>query len=116
MTAKGEPIQTSGQPGERKSRFTRISSPWREFSNHSITDFSEQGNDISYPEGGTKAWLVVLGAWCAMIPSMGWLNSLAVLDAYIAEQKLPDLPPSTVGWIFSCYAFCLYFLGAQVGQ
>jgi len=81
-----------------------------------MLDFEVHEADEGYPEGGTKAWLVVLGAWCAMIPSMGWLNSLAVLDAYIGDQELPNLPPSTVGWIFSCYAFCLYFLGAQVGK
>ncbi|KAI0433929.1 major facilitator superfamily domain-containing protein [Xylaria sp. FL1042] len=69
----------------------------------------------SYPEGGSEAWLVVLGAWCAMIPSMGLLNTLAILQAWVSENELPDLPESTVGWIFSSYAFFLYFTGAQTG-
>ncbi|ETS85260.1 hypothetical protein PFICI_03285 [Pestalotiopsis fici W106-1] len=68
-----------------------------------------------YPEGGRKAWLVVLGAWCAMIPSMGLLNTLAVLQALISENQLNGMPESRIGWIFSCYAFFLYFCGAQVG-
>ena len=25
------------------------------------------GDDSDYPEGGATAWLVVLGAWCAMM-------------------------------------------------
>ena len=31
------------------------------------------GNDA--PDGGTLAWLVVLGAWCASFCTFGWLNS-----------------------------------------
>lgn len=50
-----------------------------------------------------------------MIPSMGLLNTLAVLEARLAENELKDVPKSTSGWIFSCYAFFLYFCGAQVG-
>ncbi|KAH6877104.1 major facilitator superfamily domain-containing protein [Thelonectria olida] len=71
--------------------------------------------DSDYPEGGTKAWLVVVGAWCAMIPSMGLLNTLAVLQAWVLEHELSGMSESTVGWIFSSYAFFLYFCGAQVG-
>ncbi|KAK1541353.1 hypothetical protein CPAR01_07342 [Colletotrichum paranaense] len=68
-----------------------------------------------YPEGGKDAWLVVAGAWCAMIPSMGLLNTLAVLQAWVSQNELHGLPESTIGWVFSTYAFFLYFCGAQVG-
>jgi hypothetical protein len=70
-----------------------------------------------YPEGGLKAWLVVvLGAWSAMIPAMGLLNTLAVLQAWISENELRGISESQIGWIFSCYAFFLYICGAQVGK
>ena len=36
------------------------------------------GNDA--PDGGTLAWLVVLGAWCASFCTFGWLNSMT--DSY----------------------------------
>lgn len=77
----------------------------------------ETGDDTdSYPEGGLKAWSIVLGAWCAMIPSMGLLNTLAVLQAWISTEELPGMPESTIGWIFSVYAFFLYSFGAQTGK
>lgn len=79
------------------------------------TDASNDDEKPGYPEGGTQAWLVVLGAWCAMIPSMGLLNTLAILEAWVASDELPTMDTSTIGWIFSCYAFLLYFCGAQVG-
>lgn len=68
-----------------------------------------------YPDGGKEAWLVVAGAWCAMIPSMGVLNTLAVLQAWVSEHELEGMSESTIGWVFSTYAFFLYFCGAQVG-
>lgn len=70
----------------------------------------------TYPEGGKDAWLVVAGAWCAMIPSMGILNTLAVLQAWVSEHELEGFSESTIGWVFSTYAFFLYFCGAQVGE
>ncbi|KAH6609743.1 hypothetical protein Trco_003089 [Trichoderma cornu-damae] len=50
-----------------------------------------------------------------MIPSMGLLNTMAVLQARLAENELRNLPESTISWILSGYAFFLYFCGAQVG-
>jgi hypothetical protein len=69
-----------------------------------------------YPDGGLQAWLVVLGSWACMIPSMGLLNTMAVLQARLSENELRNLPESTIGWILSSYAFFLYFCGAQVGM
>ena len=73
-------------------------------------------DDEEYPEGGAEAWLVVLGAWCAMFTSMGLLNTLGILQAWVQEHQLSHMSESTIGWIFSMYAFLLYFCGAQVGM
>jgi len=44
----------------------------------------ETGEDIAnrqptwldkVPDGGSAAWLVVLGAWCCSFVSFGWINS-----------------------------------------
>ncbi|TDZ53313.1 MFS transporter asaE [Colletotrichum trifolii] len=86
-----------------------------ETEDRSISDLETIDNVDTYPEGGIDAWLVVAGAWCAMIPSMGLLNTMAVLQAWVTENELRGLPESTIGWIFSTYAFFLYVCGAQVG-
>ncbi|PYH44618.1 putative oxalate/formate antiporter [Aspergillus saccharolyticus JOP 1030-1] len=72
-------------------------------------------SDETYPEGGLRAWLVVLGSWCAMVPSMGLLNTISVLHAWTSSHQLSDYSESSVGWIFGVFSFCLYFGGAQVG-
>ncbi|KAL3456269.1 major facilitator superfamily domain-containing protein [Aspergillus heterothallicus] len=68
-----------------------------------------------YPEGGLEAWLVVGGAWCAMFPAMGLLNTLGTLHAWTATHQLQDYSESSIGWIYGAYAFFLYFAGAQAG-
>lgn len=69
-----------------------------------------------FPEGGLRAWLVVLGSWCAMIPSMGLLNSLGILHAWTAGHQLKDYSESSIGWIYGAYGFFLYIGSAQVGE
>ncbi|CAI6099509.1 unnamed protein product [Clonostachys chloroleuca] len=85
-----------------------------ERSNGGSTDNLGESTE-EYPEGGLRAWMVVLGAWCAMIPSMGMLNSLAILEAWLSEHDLQGIPKSTTGWVLSTYAFFLFFCGAQIG-
>ncbi|KAH6687357.1 major facilitator superfamily domain-containing protein [Plectosphaerella plurivora] len=85
---------------------------------HSTPETSESDQDItssSFPEGGKEAWLVVLGAWGAMVSCMGLLNTLAVLQAWVSEHQLRNVSESNIGWIFSTYGFFLYFCGAQIG-
>ncbi|RAH45833.1 monocarboxylate permease-like protein, Mch4 [Aspergillus brunneoviolaceus CBS 621.78] len=72
-------------------------------------------SDETYPEGGLRAWLVVLGSWCAMVPSMGLLNTISVLHAWTSTHQLSNYSESSVGWIFGVFSFFLYFAGAQVG-
>ena len=35
--------------------------------------------DVSqFPDGGTKAWLTVVGGFCCLFVSFGWINSIGV--------------------------------------
>uniref|UniRef100_A0A0B7K4L3 Major facilitator superfamily (MFS) profile domain-containing protein n=1 Tax=Bionectria ochroleuca TaxID=29856 RepID=A0A0B7K4L3_BIOOC len=76
----------------------------------------QEDDDGDYPEGGFTAWMVVVGAWCAMVPPLGMMNTLAVLHAWLGENELKGIPESTTGWILSVYAFFITACGAQVGQ
>lgn len=81
--------------------------------------------DHSFPEGGTKAWLVVLGCWCTSFASFGYVNSFGsvtrshedfltnltiylpyrVYETYYLETFLQGHSPSDVAWIGSIQAF-----------
>lgn len=73
-------------------------------------------DDDEYPEGGLEAWVVVLGAWCAMVPPMGLINSINIFQAWFSENQLRGMPESDIGWIVSTFAFLVTALGAQVGE
>ena len=68
-----------------------------------------------YPEGGLRAWLVVLGSFSGMTASFGILNSAGTFQAYLSSNQLAHEPPSAVGWIFSLNVFLTFFCGVQIG-
>lgn len=76
---------------------------------------SSAGESESYPEGGLRAWLVVLGAWLALLSSLGLMNTLATFQTYVMTNQLKDYDEGTVGWIFSIYTFVVFFGGLFIG-
>jgi hypothetical protein len=57
------------------------------------------------PDGGTWAWLCVLGAWCTSFCSFGWLNSIGAFQEYYQTGPLHDYSASTISWIPSLQIF-----------
>lgn len=72
-------------------------------------------DEVTYPEGGLTAWLVVLGGWCGMFCSLGIANTLATFQAYISENQLSSYSSSQIGWIFSIWTFLTFVCGIYVG-
>ncbi|TDZ46905.1 putative transporter MCH4 [Colletotrichum trifolii] len=68
-----------------------------------------------YPEGGWKAWSVVLGSWFASFSALGISNTIATLHAYVGTHQLADYTEGQIGWIFSTYMFLIFFCGLYVG-
>ena len=79
------------------------------------TGSQDQDDGHNYPEGGLRAWLVVLGAFSGMTASFGNLNSTGTFQAYVSTHQLAHESPSAIGWIFSLYAFLTFFCGVQIG-
>ncbi|KAJ5871731.1 uncharacterized protein N7529_004084 [Penicillium soppii] len=65
-------------------------------------DALEAPKNNKYPKRGLQAWSVVLGAWCVMVPSMGLLNSLGILQ--VQEDVCKDCLAGII-----CYAVFLSF-------
>lgn len=76
---------------------------------------SSAGDGETYPEGGLRAWLVVLGAWLALLSSLGLMNTLATFQTYVTTHQLEDYNEGTVGWIFSIYTFVVFCGGLFIG-
>ena len=73
------------------------------------------GDDITYPEGGLDAWLVVFGGWCGMFASLGLISTLGSFQTYYLENTLNQYTPSQVGWIFSTFTFLTFGCSLYVG-
>jgi hypothetical protein len=69
-----------------------------------------------FPEGGWRAWTVVLGAWCGLMPIFAMMNIGGVLEAWLAENELKKYSKTTISWIFSVWCFFLYLGGIFVGK
>ena len=75
----------------------------------------DEADGDKYPEGGLRAWLVVLGAFSGMTASFGNLNSTGTFQAYVSTHQLAYESPGAIGWILSLYAFLTFFCGVQIG-
>ncbi|KAL7269482.1 hypothetical protein RUND412_007855 [Rhizina undulata] len=85
-----------------------------EHGNNNEVDVEEIPDD-AYPEGGLRAWLVVIGSWLVLTSSFGIMNTMGTFQAYIALDQLKDYTQGEIGWIFSVYVFLSFFLAIQIG-
>ncbi|KAF5718524.1 MFS monocarboxylate transporter [Fusarium globosum] len=67
----------------------------------------------SYPDRGLQAYSVVLGAWLALFPASGLLNSTGIFQAWLLVNQLDKYSEPQIAWIFSTFAFLFFFGGIQ---
>lgn len=75
----------------------------------------EEEDKDNFPEGGWKAWSVVVGAFCGCFSIFGIINSTAVLLDYFSTHQLKEYNSSQIGWIFGLSLFLTFFCGAPIG-
>jgi hypothetical protein len=68
-----------------------------------------------FPEGGLKAWSVVVGGFCGSFSVFALINSTGVLLEYLQANQLKDYTTSQISWIFGLELFLTFFCGAPVG-
>ncbi|KAJ3479495.1 hypothetical protein NLI96_g9017 [Meripilus lineatus] len=72
--------------------------------------------NLNVPDGGLRAWLVVLGAACGTFATFGYVNAWGVFQAYYQETLLKDTPPSTIAWIGSIEYALIFIPGLVAGR
>ncbi|KAJ4413177.1 hypothetical protein N0V91_000151 [Didymella pomorum] len=68
-----------------------------------------------FPDGGKDAWLCLLGGFCCLFCSFGWINCLGVFQSYYQTNQLRNYSPSSIAWIPSIEIFMMFFPGPIVG-
>ncbi|KAK1836993.1 major facilitator superfamily domain-containing protein [Podospora conica] len=72
-------------------------------------------DDNDFPEGGVRAWLVVLGCWLTLFASLGLINILATFQTYVTANQLVQYSESTIACIFSLHTFVSFAAGIYTG-
>ncbi|EXU99397.1 MFS transporter [Metarhizium robertsii] len=78
------------------------------------SDLEEPKPPADWPEGGTRAWLVVAGGFCVSFSTFGYSNAYGIYQDYYSEHMLSHETQSTISWIGSVQLFFLY-AGGVVG-
>ncbi|CCH46161.1 putative transporter MCH4 [Wickerhamomyces ciferrii] len=81
----------------------------------SNSDISIVHEDLEFPEGGLKAYLVVFGSFMGLVPVFGLVNSIGAIQAYVGTHQLANVSTSSLSWIFSINIFIAYFFGIFAG-
>ena len=69
----------------------------------------------AYPEGGIRAWLVVLGCWLALFASLGFMNSLSTFRTYLTSNQPIHIGSGVLGGAIFGYASLSLLLGVYAG-
>ncbi|KAI1794304.1 MFS general substrate transporter [Ganoderma leucocontextum] len=68
------------------------------------------------PDGGLKAWLVVVGAVCGMCATIGLINAWGTFQAYYQQVELRQQSSSDIAWIGSIQNAMRYTAGLLTGR
>ena len=95
-----------------RSRVFLLSKLW-----HLVTSKSNADGPIDTnppPDGGIKAWIVVVMCHLTGFNTWGFLNSFGVLQSYYVAHL--GRPPTEISWIGSVQGFMLFFFSAFSGR
>ncbi|KAL5361511.1 riboflavin transporter MCH5 [Aspergillus floccosus] len=70
----------------------------------------------NFPDGGWKAWSVVLGAWSCLFCSFSWVNSIGLFQTFYQDELFPSYSPSSVAWITSVETGIMYITSPVYGK
>ncbi|KAJ9384855.1 hypothetical protein DTO063F5_4553 [Paecilomyces variotii] len=81
----------------------------------SISEEKDAVADDRPPDGGLRAWLVVIGGFLAYFATFGLLNTFGTFQSYYQRNLLPDMSGSVIAWIGSLQIFFLFIGGMVIG-
>ncbi|KAG7416983.1 major facilitator superfamily domain-containing protein [Fusarium sp. MPI-SDFR-AT-0072] len=127
-TDRGFQLQSLNAAGQAYNPFSANPEGQSDRTNQSVSEFGQSlfeeaigraSSDRSRapappPDGGWRAWCVVLSTHLVYVNTWGWVNSFGIFQAYYAEHL--GLPASKISWISSISVFLLFFVGTLTGR
>ncbi|KAJ7641994.1 MFS general substrate transporter [Roridomyces roridus] len=87
-----------------------------QFSTDDKESRSNVENDEVFPDGGLKAWVVLVGTITGFFATFGYVNSWGVFQAYYQQTLLRHSTPSQIAWIGSIQHCMVFLPSALVGR
>lgn len=81
-----------------------------------VEEGSYQPQPDEFPDGGTRAWLVLLGTVCATFSTFGYFACWGVFQTYYEESVMPGRSPSDIAWIGSMQTALCIMPGILTGR
>ncbi|OQE16648.1 hypothetical protein PENSTE_c023G06602 [Penicillium steckii] len=79
-----------------------------------VSDQTTEPDDLI--DHGSRAWTVVLGAWCCLFCGFGWVNAIGIFQEYYQTHQLRSYSSSSIAWILSLDPFVLFAAGLVIGR
>ncbi|KAK1843114.1 MFS monocarboxylate transporter [Colletotrichum chrysophilum] len=107
--------QSRHSPKGVKSKGTQAQNQTRSEALTSDPELTDDSLEEVYPEGGTAAYLVVFGSFCAIMGGLGLMNSIGIYQSWFSTHQLHDVDEGKLAWIFGLFNFMVFFCGIQIG-
>lgn len=72
-------------------------------------------NEDNFPDGGLRAWLVVVGVFVGLMTGLGVMDTMSSIQLYVSKHQLVNEKISTISWTFSLYMFTNLSMGVISG-
>ncbi|KAH3660001.1 hypothetical protein OGAPHI_007206 [Ogataea philodendri] len=83
--------------------------------NVSVDSVSVSEDEIEYPDGGLKAYIVLFGAFLGFTVNFGLINSVGAVQSYLNNHQLQHVSSSISSLIFSIFLSISYVAGIFSG-
>ncbi|KAF9263218.1 MFS general substrate transporter [Marasmius fiardii PR-910] len=80
------------------------------------TGLPKAGEEDVFPDGGLRAWLVVVGIFCCVFTAFGFTSTWGVFQAYYETTFFKHSSPTKIAWIGSIQYALLFIPSMIVGR
>ncbi|KAL1835868.1 hypothetical protein VTJ49DRAFT_5961 [Mycothermus thermophilus] len=110
------PLDTSRNPNDDEKKLTRPpDTSDAESSKAAVAVPDSEEAFPPAPEGGLRAWLVVVGSACIFFSCLGFMNSFGVFQAYYMSHQLRHRSPDDIAWLGSLTMYIQFAGGVVAG-
>ncbi|QPG76525.1 hypothetical protein FOA43_003914 [Brettanomyces nanus] len=100
---------------QARSSSLEIKTPLLQITTGKSYDAFAHEDEDKFPDGGWRAWTVVLGSSLGLMTVFGIMQTISSIQVFVSNNMLKDVKMSATSWIFSLYMFFNLSMGIVAG-